>query len=398
MKILIVVGSCLKVNSSANLCHCAYIRGLVEGGHDVTVLSMSDKNWQVDNNIELPHAKYVTYNGTPFYHSLMKIQNNNLSASSNKGKTKSIKSCLLIHLKRTIKSLYGVHDIQSVWIRKANKYRSDQEFDYVVSLAWPPASHRLTAKLLHRKHISCKYWIEIWEDPWQADLYSTDRNERKKNEERNLVSLPNKVIYVSPITLKNQQEMFPNSSEKMIWLPLPYYYKKQYGPTNNSKLQYGYYGDYHPHVRNLKPFYVAAQNTQINANIVGNPPGLFAETEKIKIKPRVGLQELEKLETKTDVLVFVCNLSGGQIPGKIYQYSATNKIILFVLDGTQSEKNQIREYFGKFNRYIFCENTVESIEYAIRQIENGKISSINNEPIESFSPANIARSILENCK
>ena len=42
MRALIVVGSDLSINSSANLCHTAYINGLLNYGCDVDVLTAGD--------------------------------------------------------------------------------------------------------------------------------------------------------------------------------------------------------------------------------------------------------------------------------------------------------------------------------------------------------------------
>lgn len=400
MRILLIVGACLQVNNSANLCHCAYIDGLVKTGNEVVLLSMSKKNRIVDESIKLPAVKqHITYNGTLYYFLLShKSQNNSESINIivNKPTQKSKK--FLSNVKKVVKGFYGVHDVEKAWIIKSGHYHNNQEFDCVISLAWPPASHRLAANLIKRKHIKCKYWCEIWEDPWQTDLYSQlDKCDRIK-EEKKLVSLCDKVIYVSPITLKKQQEMFPESANKMIWIPLPYYYKKEYKKTNHQTLSYGYFGDYYSHVRNLEPFYQASKIMQINANICGNPNNLFQSTDNINIMPRISLLELEKIEEQTDVLVFVCNLYGGQIPGKIYQYSATEKIILFILDGTDEEKKLIENYFEKFNRYIFCDNTVESIQKAINCIENGEMGLIKNQCVEAFSPTNIVKTILEKCQ
>lgn len=44
MKILVVAGYCLQVNSSANLCHISYIKGLLDGGYTVDLLTVSNKN------------------------------------------------------------------------------------------------------------------------------------------------------------------------------------------------------------------------------------------------------------------------------------------------------------------------------------------------------------------
>ena len=91
-------------------------------------------------------------------------------------------------------------------------------------------------------------------------------------------------------------------------------------------------------------------------------------------------------------------MKGGQIPGKIYQYSATNKTILFIMDGTEDEQEVLRDFFGKFNRYVFCQNTVEDIIRAIRQIESGALEEISNKPLEEFDPKRIIENILRGCE
>ena len=103
---------------------------------------------------------------------------------------------------------------------------------------------------------------------------------------------------------------------------------------------------------------------------------------------------LDKVQSKTKVLVHLSNLHGGQIPGKIYHYSATNKPILFILDGTEEEQILLMEYFQKYNRYYFCKNTVESILDELnviqKDIETGKMWTAVNE----FSPKKVVTSLL----
>lgn len=135
----------------------------------------------------------------------------------------------------------------------------------------------------------------------------------------------------------------------------------------------------------------------INVNICGNPSNLFSSTETVTIHPRLPLDKLKLIEDKTNVLIFLCNRQGGQIPGKIYQYSATNKTILFIFDGTDEEKKVLKEYFSKYNRYVFCENTVEDITRAIKDIENGNLGDVVNEPLTCFDSKDIIQNILD-CK
>lgn len=293
-------------------------------------------------------------------------------------------------------NLYGVHGIYIKFVRKAKKFKSDELYDYIISISTPVTSHLLAYKLIKSNHIKGKHWIQIWEDPWYSDAYGFNNKEKIFREEKKLLSYAEKICYVSPLTLKNQQRIFKESASKMYWQPLPFYYiGENFDYTSIQHNQYGYFGNYLPSSRNLKPFYEAAREMKIHVNICGFPNNLFTSVDNIHIYSRLNLDELKPLEDKTNVLVFLCNLKGGQIPGKIYQYSATNKIILFILDGTEEEKSVLKEYFGKYNRYVFCENNVEDIKKAISLIEKNQLENINNNPILDFNPQDIIENVLK---
>ena len=64
MKILVINGDCIQTNTSANLCHIAYINGLVESGHEVTLLIADGRDYQLDSSIVIPESvKGYTYYG-----------------------------------------------------------------------------------------------------------------------------------------------------------------------------------------------------------------------------------------------------------------------------------------------------------------------------------------------
>lgn len=405
MKVLVINGDCVTRNSSANLCHMAYIRGLVNLGYEVTLLSADPKEYDVDKSMIIPSSvKCIYYYGTTIYEKMSisksKSKEDNASLartdySTNESKL-SIKSKLVNSTKNFVLPSYGIHGIYSKFVKKAQKFKSDTEYDIVLSLSTPVTSHLLTYNLLEAGHIKTKKWIQVWEDPWYVDVYGFNEKEKIYKEEKRLLSYAQRVCYVSPLTLKNQKEIFPESAHKMYWAPLPFYYKNdEQGSTVNKYNNYGYFGDYAPVSRDLAPFYAAAKNIGVNVNICGYPSNLFAQTDKITIYPRLQLGELKPIEDKTNVLVFLCNRKGGQIPGKIYQYSATYKTILFILDGTDEEKKVLKSYFEQFNRYIFCENTVEDIERAIKLIENNDFGNVKNEPIDEFNPAKTIMKVLE---
>lgn len=404
MKILVINGDCIQTNSSANLCHLAYLRGLVDSGHDVTLLSADCKDYELDKSMTIPdEVKSYTYYSVSLYEklALKKKSRNNYNTISvpfqNKSHDKAnFRNRIIRKAKDFVLNCYGVYGIYAKFIRKAKKYKSDVIYDYVLSISTPVSSHLLAHKLIQSGNIKCRKWIQIWEDPWYSDIYGFSGKDKIFKEEKRLLSFAQRVCYVSPLTLKNQQRLFPESAEKMYWQPLPYYYQNSnIRKENYLKNNYGYFGDYAPTARNLSNFYEAAKKENIDVNICGNPCDLFESTDNIKIHPRLPLTELKPIEDKTNILIFLCNRKGGQIPGKIYQYSATNKVILFILDGTDEEKKILREYFEPFNRYIFCENTVEDITRAIKLIENNDFGNVEIVPIDEFNPKITIKKILE---
>lgn len=54
MKILVINGECIQTNTSANLCHLAYIRGLLQAGHEVTLLSADGRDYTLDPAMQIP--------------------------------------------------------------------------------------------------------------------------------------------------------------------------------------------------------------------------------------------------------------------------------------------------------------------------------------------------------
>ena len=406
MKVLVINGDCIQTNTSANLCHIAYINGLVDSGHEVTLLCADGRDYELDPSIVIPKTvKCYTYYAVSLYEKIALTkkktvedntsQNGANKESASKKQGNSFTSKIINKVKKCVLSTYGVHGVYAKFVKVAQQFYSDIDFDYVISISTPVTSHLLTHNLLKANHIKAKRWIQIWEDPWFGDAYGFNGSQKIFNEEKRLLSYAEKVCYVSPLTLKNRQKLFPESADKMYWQPLPYYYKND--TTENvvfANNNYGYFGDYAPISRDLKPFYESAKQCDIIVNICGSPSNLFKTTDRITINPRLPLDELKPIEDKTNVLVFLCNRKGGQIPGKIYQYSATYKTIIFILDGTGEEKQALKEYFQKFNRYVFCENTVEDITRAIKDIESENIGDVVNEPIEAFNPKETVRKIL----
>ena len=406
MKILVVVANCLKVNSSANLCHISYINGLIDCGHEVDLLTVNDKGAVIDKDITIPDVNNIyEYNGS-VYDRLHKRKKTYISMKSKpiqnennvkKSGLKNIISRLLIMVKKFIHDLYGVYETSIIWYNNAKKFKSKEEYDLVVSLSFPPTSHLMAIYLKNKKCVAAKRWIQIWEDPWSLDLVMNALRIQTlhKKEEKKLLDNASEILYVSPLTLEYQKELFPENATKMRWAPLPTYYQSKNNELNFSELHFGYFGDYNSKVRNIVPFYNAMKNSGHKFTVCGASDLNLVSDKNIDIYPRLPLSELSEHENKANVLVFLCNLKGGQIPGKIYQYSATNKFILFILDGTDEEKIILKEYFSKFNRYVFCDNNEASIIDAIDFIKANTEKAELFTPIDNFKPEKIIKQIIE---
>lgn len=415
MNILYISGSCLTKNTSANMSHNSYLQGLIENGAHVDVIMAKDSWGEQDN--KLPKFNNVTYYEYGAVSPSDKLRNyfrrffpiekagadkhidNNISVTKKSNIIRSsYKKSLSIrnHAKKLFYSIFKpdpLYPLNSVWLKKAAYFKSGKYYDLVISNSSPAASHKLVTLLKSSGGIKYKNWIQIWEDPWYFDLYGGHGN-RIKNEEHSLLLNAEKIYYVSPLTLYYQKSYFPDCAQKMDCIPLPYlkFGKGKFRYTD--EVSFGYFGDYYSYTRDLLPFYQALKMIKAKGFIYGDSDLALKSTEQIAISGRVTLDVLEKIQEQTSVLVHLCNLRGGQIPGKIYHYSATEKPILFILDGTDNEKRVLKDYFSKYNRYVFCDNSVDSIRDAMNDIICNYEKS-KGYIVEQFSPKTIVSNLLK---
>lgn len=407
MKVLYVVGSCLTKNTSANMSHNSYVQGLIENGCDVDII-MKNESWGMEDNA-LPYwiePHYFKYNAISFSDKLRKLVarkeesvNDKLNSNKENIVKKEVSFSGKTFLKEILKKLFyfifrpdSIYPLDKVWLHNASKFKSNICYDLVVSNSSPAASHKLVVLLSKKKKIHFKRWIQIWEDPWYYDLYGGN-SEKIKKEEYYLLKEASEIYYVSPLTLEYQKKYYSDCADKMKCIPLPFL-KIESGEECTEAVSFGYFGDFYSHTRNLLPFYHALCVSGNNGYIYGDTDLHLESTEKVEVSGRVTLDKLAKIQEKTGVLVHLCNLRGGQIPGKIYHYSATNKPILFILDGTVEEQKIIKKYFEKFDRYYFCINKEEDILAAIKEIST-HYKKYKGSVVEDFSPKRVVEKLLE---
>lgn len=410
MRVLYVVGTCLTKNTSANMSHNCYVQGLLENGCEVDIVMANDSWGQSDKGLpKWEKAQYYVYNSVSKIEKLRRRfrevgisqtstnqKNNNIEKIKFESEKVTIKQKVRALLKSIFYLLFPVdpvYPLEKEWIKNAANYSCTEKYDLVVSNSSPAASHKLVLELLDKGNIRFERWVQIWEDPWYFDLYGGHTDEIKE-EEHLLLSRASEIYYVSPLTLMYQKKYYPDCAKKMNVVPLPAMeYEKETYDRVNDNLRFGYFGDYFSKTRDLRPFYDAMCLNNSCGYIYGDTDLNLKETKNVKIKGRVTLDELAKIQERTDILVHLCNLHGGQIPGKIYHYSVTNKPILFILDGTEEEKKMLYDFFKQFERYYFCNNDIESILSTIKKIEKNGRHQKWKKVIE-FQPKEVVKKIL----
>lgn len=382
MNILYVVSRAIEINTSASIRNHATIMGLIQNGHQVTLVSsMPDKKHSAyDDSLSIKEIDKQYYRLPGMQ--AMRCMGRNLK--------------LLEKIKPYIYHLIfdkDIYDNLKSFVQYTDKI-DISKYDLVISSSDPKSSHLFVDKLFNnnKKNIP---WIQIWGDPFAADITRTNKLVKKTlKEENRLLSHADKVIYVSKLTLEMQKQKFSINKRKMFYLPIPYYKEKRSEkifPSDFNNMKICYCGDYSSRIRDIRPLYDAVDELGLNMTICGMSDLNLKSKNRINILPRKSAEEVEQLESEADVLVHLSNVTGTQVPGKIYQYAATNKVILFILDG---DEKQIQSVFEGYNRFLFVKNDKDCIKDVFKNIEELK-RKVTNEPIIEFSATHITKRLLE---
>lgn len=380
MNLLFVSSSPLEYSASSNMRNVAFLNGFIENGYDVytlTPMAQKDSNLYDETICNIPIKK-------KYYIDMGKFRE---KITMKKNRKNTIKKIVY-----KIVSKFKMYDFRSSLANKDIKI--EEKFDLLISSSDPKSSHLIAEKLIKNNPGITKKWIQYWGDPFANDINRKNMLPKGivKKEEKRLISICDKVIYVSPFTLDKQINYYNEYKDKMMFVPIPYSKEIIYPEINNKKITIGYFGDYRKKDRNIIPLYeMAKQNKdRIELRICGTGDFKLEQTDNIKIEPRQNLSKIKEYEKNVDILVCVCNKNGTQIPGKIYHYAATNKPILVLLDGNYKEK--MKTYFEVFDRFILCDNNTKDIESKIfKFMEERK----GFNPSEQLKSKNIVRSILQ---
>lgn len=405
---LYVCGSCLFRNTSANMSHHGFVRGLVENGYQVEVVMPHESFGPLDPALpRVAGARYHLHSSSSAGRAFVKKVRGWFDHGATEGRAGPSGDTLPLPppsrregrvrgLASDVLSAWRQRDphwASRPWLRRARHFASEAPYDVVLSNSSPASSHRLAADLLSSGRIRTSRWLQVWEDPWYHDVYRKGPAPGVREEEAALLRLADEVFYVSVLTLKYQKMHFPEAASKMRLVPLPAFPPSTDRGDGRERTAFGYFGDFYSHTRDLGPLLSALRVIGATAVICGDTDLDVRDAGNVRVRRRVTLHALREIEADVDVLVAVCNLRGGQLPGKIYHYAATEKPVILVLDGSAEERRAIREHFEPLNRFEFCENDQRSIETVLRGFLE-RTSPLVARPEASFEARDVVARLL----
>lgn len=385
MKILYVTNLFGLIGSSAAVRNSSLIKGLVANGHIVDVLTIKYPREKLSKKLcdcGCRKVYEVDYGMSKVYSS------NSISRRVNNSAFRK--------LKRIIRQLIFFPDIYTGWIKRIDPCTfCNLNFDLLISSSDNKSSHYVAEKI--NKLCFQKKWIQVWGDPWSIDSTQNFLNHiRAQKKEYALFKEADKVVFVSEITLRAMQSLYPQYKFKMHYIPRGYYdkvvVKKNIKNSKNLKILYtgklNEERNYAEFLEDIKK-YNACNELQISVLFYGT---YFSDTfnnlskyDFVAINNTVDYESVLELYKHCDALLFISNgVRSTQIPGKLFDYMGTNLPVICLLSGN----NELNSFVGKMqDKCLVFDNNIEQIV--------DKILTTDFEVKEEYNPLNIAKKILD---
>lgn len=364
-KVLYISSLIVKKSSSASIRNTGLVTGLIKNKINIEILTVKYLDELEDEYLKSKLANIKIHNVD------LKILNKYLNGkfTVKSGKSNIFKNIFKI-IKNLIKGIYFFPDVDKEWIKEFEKLNINfEEYDLIISSSDTKTSHYIGEKI--KKLYPNIAWFQIWGDPWSSDIgLSKLKKIRAKFKEKELLKKADRIFYVSPFTLNDLKNMYPEFSNKMKYIPRGYLEEVKGSPKSESdKIIITYTGVLNKN-RNILHFlklleeYNNKNLKNIEFNIYGNvDDSLLKNIEVfsfIYYKGNVSFEEIKEIYKNSDYLLFIDNGSNTtQIPGKIYDYLGTNKKIICLF----KNKNEIYNYFkNELKLLTYQENEIDLLE------------------------------------
>ena len=387
MKILYISNFYSYRDSSAAVRNNALVKGLLELGHHVDVLTV-----RYSKEMTSPDLQY----GNITFTDLFNWEANaalNAKAQNNKLLT------LMRNIYVSIRRYRQFPDRYYRWPSKVDPMKF-KDYDLMISSSDGKISHFVGEKI-KKVHSNLK-WVQIWGDPWYDDLNSNfiDRI-RIPFYEKKLLSAADKIVYISKPTAELIKSKYCDMAEKILFVPRSFFNEYHYKVDSSDELHIIYTGTIKTfYGRNLNALIKVIEKwnsnnkTRLYLDIYGTVDEATKEASKsnyVSFYKGVDVSELGDVYKKANALLYISNKSGStQIPGKLYDYLGTSSMVLCLLNDI---KDSIADYLQTLgDKCLLLKNDYEDISASMEVlIEKMQITA---PPLSAFSPVGVAKSLM----
>ena len=287
-----------------------------------------------------------------------------------------------------------------------NKYKPD----FLLSCSMPNTVHVICEKIHREYHVPV---LMDYADPWVYIAYyehgKVRFNIEKKMEER-CIQAGSLYSFSTPGAEKLYIDKFGLSPKKTFTALTGYDDKLKTGKQASAKkddeqivLTYG--GALQIGIRNPEPFLKVIQKF-VEENVTlkirtDDVMGIQALVDKhcpkgkktnITVEKYIPFDAYYEEMLSSDVLVFWGNTTSDQLPGKIFNYLPTRKLIFYIANNSDREKDQAMSVIEDYGNYIYVNNDEISLESGLREmiakLRNGEIKEIDEDKILKYSTQN----------
>jgi hypothetical protein len=220
--------------------------------------------------------------------------------------------------------------------------------------------------------------------------------------ERKILSMANKVIYISLPTADYMKEKYPKFKDKVSFVPRSYYNEYNYNVPSGGERHIVYTGSIHAsYGRNMNDLIgaVEAFNRKGGTKWVVDFYGIIDESVKKSINSQyvhfydgVDVSALESVYEQSNMLLYISNKSSStQIPGKLYDYLGTSSLVLCLVNNKEDGIANFLKGIG--SKCYLVENNEIAIAEALTELD--KLSIESYPPCQDYSPIKIAERTLE---
>lgn len=387
MRILYITTLFDQKASSASIRNNSLVKGLVEIGHEVVVMTVQWPDFLLSDFFE-------QHKCCPILKEHIKVLDLLKYTNTHTAKRLSWKA----RIRGIVRDVLFFPDICREWISKVDVSLASK-FDLIISSSDNKTSHFVAKKL--KKENRNILWIQIWGDPWEEDIHiQRFLKPIVRRKENLLLKQGDKIVYVSKPTQLLMQKKYPLLKNKMFYVPRGYYLQSEYQKHNEEVYTLIYTGVLSGG-RKIDILFEALDQYNYRAlkkiilECYGNYPIEIQQQASrfsfVRLYGTVDYGDIPKILGKADGLLFISNANNStQIPGKIFDYmSATAPILCLV----ESLDNEVAHFLQEIRRCCVVQNIKNAIEFSLPSYV--EMMKEKFDPDEYFSPRSIARQIID---